>query len=100
LQILSQILSGQVFVIPIHPGDSPIHLATATQARIMEQIANMLQATASTLVSKQLLMNSKTPPCYLCILADTNFNFVDLPCIHCSPAIPQDYVLRNQPQGA
>jgi hypothetical protein len=78
--------TGQVFNVPVHPGDSPIHLAAATSAQITETnrqyTTDLAEHTRFLTVAEELKQQVLLAinPRYLRILADIDFGFADAPC--------------------
>lgn len=76
--------AGQAFVIPIHPGDAPVHAAAATAAQITEtnrQFAHDLNeftlfTTVTEELKKQILIAVESR--YLSMLEDPDFGFADI----------------------
>ena len=78
--------SGQVFILPVHPGPAPVHAPNATNAQITEtnrQYAadlteHSLYRTVNEELKKQIL--AAIPVLYLALLSDDEMGFADVTC--------------------
>jgi hypothetical protein len=78
--------TAQVFTIPIHVGDSPVHLETITSAQITETnrpyAADLYEHTRVLTIAEELKKQvlKAIHACYLHALADPDFGVTDVSC--------------------